>query len=390
MLYSARQVVFVFFVVLLAGVIGFYFIFSRHTESRFYGVNWHPIWIDSGGQNFEMDLMQEAGVRTVRLDVPWYSLEPSKGSYEQTYLNRLDNAINGLASRGIDPLVVVTTAPDWATGAPSGDPDPESEPPIRTKIGSNCNPSLTNCKPYNAIPNYDHFLSFLMKRWIGKVHEYEVWNEPNGQWSWISAEPDAPAAVTDDAIDYVMLLKSAYVTAKAIDPSITILAGSLSGTDSGPQEFLTTMYRHGAKGYFDVLSQHYYCDPPGHNYCSSNRADDTPATLAATFAENIVPIMKKYGDGSKAVWITETGYNASSDGVSVARQSTYLSQTFKEAKKLPNVARLYWFTMDGSYSGSSPENYYGLIKANMSNANSMPTGYQAEPAYTAFKQLAKS
>ena len=197
-------------------------------------------------------------------------------------------------------------------------------------------------------------------------------------------------AVTDDAIDYGMLLKSAYVTAKAIDPSITILAGSLSGTGSGPQAFLRTMYQHGAKGYFDVLSQHYYCDPPDHNYCSPNRADDTPATLAAAFAESIVPIMKKYGDGSKAIWVTETGYNASSDGVSVAQQSTYLSQTFQEAKMLPNVKRVYWYAMDSSYSGSSVENYYGLIKANMFNANSMPADYQEEPAYTAFKQLAKS
>jgi hypothetical protein len=360
------------------------------TPPNFYGLNWHPVWINSGGQDAEIDLMQQAGVATVRLDVPWYFLEPSQGTYDQTYLTRLDNAVDQLYAHGIDPLVIVTSAPAWVTGAPSGDPNPGNEPPIRTTVGNGCNSTQTNCTPYNGIQAYDNFLSFLIQRWSGKVNKYEIWNEPDGQWSWISTEQNSNTAETDDAIDYTTLLKSAYTAAKTVNPSVTILAGSLSGTGSGPQLFLSTMYEYGAKNYFDVLSQHYYCDPPDHDYCGTSSSDDSPATLANTWTSGIYPIMNENGDSAKPVWVTETGYNSSPGGISEAQQASYLTQTFEAAKSLPNVARVYWYTSDGDDQGGSTDygDYYGLIEADMHNANSMPAGYRLKPAYAAFQELA--
>ncbi len=377
---------------------GKYVQFGSYTnpgQSNFYGLNWHPMWINDGGQDAEMNLFQAAGVKSVRIDAQWYNIEYSQGVYNSTYMSRLDNAVNGLIARGIDPLVVVTSAPTWVTGAPSGDPSPSTEPPIRSTIGPNCDPTKTNCTPYNNVADYDSFLSYLMHCWLGKVHEYEIWNEPVGGWSWQSTFTTYPDYDVNNAIDYTTLLKSAYTTAKAIDPTVTILGGSLSGTDGNNQIFLSTMYQHGAKNYFDVLSQHYYCDPPGHNWCAYNGTTASrniidPTTLADTWKTNIYPIMQQNGDGSKPVWVTETGYNTytAGGGITESEQATYLTQSYQVAQTLPNVKRLYWYEADSSDSGTNPESYYGIIEADMYNANSLPSNYRLKPAYTALQQLA--
>jgi hypothetical protein len=389
--------------VLMCVFIGTYIIPNRYIQvyprafasasSNFYGLNWHPIWIDPSVQDSEIALFKAAGVKSVRFDVPWYNIEYTQGVYSQTYLSRLDNAVNELLANGIDPLAIITSAPPWVTGAPSGDPSPSSEPPLRTIIGPNCNPSLTNCTPYNGVAEYDNFLSFIMQRWLGKVNEYEIWNEPDGGWSWQYTDDNYPNYEIDNATDYTTLLKSAYTTAKAIDPSVTILGGSLSGTDGNNQVFLQTMYEQGAKNYFDVLSQHYYCDPPGDNWCAYNgtaasRNIIDPGTLADTWKNNIYPIMEKYGDGSKPVWVTETGYNTytAGGGITESEQATYLTQSYEDAASLPNVARLYWYDADCTDSGTSTQDYYCIIDVNTYDVSSLPTPI-LEPAYYALQDL---
>jgi hypothetical protein len=348
------------------------------------------MWINDGGQDDEINLMQQAGVKSVRIDAEWTFIEPSPGVYNQTYLDRLDNAIDVLDSKGMDPLVVIASTPTWVSGAPTGDTG--AEPPLRSIIGSGCNAATTNCTTYNGVQDYDTYLSYLMKRWLGKVHEYEVWNEPDGGWSWKTTQSNYLTAATDDAIDYTTLLKSAYTTAKAIDPSALILGSSMSGTQEAQQTFLKTIYAQGGKNYFDVLSQHYYCDPPNDNYCgtaSNQRTQDDPVTIGNTFKTNMYPIMQQNGDGSKPVWVTETGYNSytADGGVSEATQGQYLTQSYAEAKTLPNVARLYWYETDCTDSGTSTQNYYCIIDANTLDANSLPT-YRLKPAYTALQQIA--
>jgi hypothetical protein len=349
------------------------------SSANFYGVNWHPIWMSDSAQDADITLMQEAGIKSVRIDAEWSFMEAQSGVYNPTYMERLTNAVTQLDAKGIDPLIVITSTPTWVSGAPSGDSTASAEPPVRSIIGSDCDASTTICKPYNGSADFDTFLTYLMKEWSGKVNEYEIWNEPDGNWSWKTTESNYLTAATNDAMDYTTLLKGAYTTAKAIDPSVTILGGALSGTALAQQTFLKTMYAQGAKNYFDVYSQHYYCDPPGHNYCNATRTVDDPATVADTFTNDMYPIMKANGDGSKPVWVTETGYNSESSagGVSEAQQATDLTASFVAAKTLPSVARLYWYEMDCSDSGASYQNYYCLVE----NATTL------KPSFVAYKNM---
>lgn len=355
----------------------------HHGSPLFYGMNWHPMLVEDPSQDREIALMQKAGIKSVRLDAEWASIEPTSGTYDAMYLSRLDNAIRRLDADGIEPLVVVTSTPEWVSGAPSGDPSPSAEPPIRTTIGPGCNPSVTICHAYDNVADYSGFLSFLMHRWPGKVHEYEIWSEPDGWWSWKSTEKNKMTAATDNAIDYTTLLKAAYRTAKSIDPSVTILGGSLSGLGQAQQEFLKTMYRQGARNYFDVYSQQYFCDPPSRNFCSSDRSIYDPSVLAARFTKNIYPILKANGDGNKPVWVTETGYNTdtAAGGVTESQQAQYLTQSFIDAVSLPSVTRLYWYDFDCTDSGSTYLNYMCILEVHTN---------RLKPAYAAFQQLTGS
>lgn len=363
--------------------------FGGHPDSN--GVNWHPMWINTGGQNAEMDLMKQAGVQSVRIDAEWYFIEQSQGAYESTYLSRLDNAVSGLVQRGIDPEIVVTSTPTWVTNPPSGDPDPMHEPPVRSTVNSDCDPSQTICSKYNHVQDFDNFLTFLINRWNGKVNAYEIWNEPDGGWAWrTTGSYNYPQDDIDRGADYAALLESAYPAAKAADPTVTVIGGVLSNAQGPQQYMLQSIYDHGAGRDFDVYAQHLYCDPPGHNWCNSDRSVYDPQTLAGNFTSTIEPVLQQNGDGSKPVWIDETGYNSYSagGGVSEATQAAYLTQSFNDDKALPNVARVYWYDMDEADTGTDPEGYYGLIAADMYSADALPAGYRLKPAYTAFQQMA--
>jgi hypothetical protein len=366
---------------------------TTSSAGNFYGINWHPMWIDDAVQDSEIDLMQQAGIKSVRIDAEWYFMEPTKGVYNQTYLDRMDNAIDYMESKGMDPMVVIASTPTWVSGTPSGDSSPQSEPPLRSVIGSGCVATKTNCTPYNGVSDYDSFLSYLMNRWAGKVNEYEVWNEPDGGWAWQTTQSNYLTAATDDAIDYTTLLKSAYTAAKAINPNVLILGPALSNTQLAQETFLKTIYAQGGKNYFNVYTQHYYCDPPSDNYCGTTSADqrtaDDPQVTGSLFEQNMYPIMEANGDGSKPIWITETGYNSytAGGGVSQATQGEYLTQSYQEAKTLPNVARLYWYEMDSTGTGTTTQNYYGILDGATYDVTSL-TGYTLTPAYSALKALA--
>jgi hypothetical protein len=313
----------------------------------FYAVNWHPIYYGPDWQSTQFGLMSRAGVQATRLDVPWHRLEPAKGSYDQTYLANLDNVVEESARRNIKVVMVVLKTPSWASGSSD-----HNVPPLDDQ-------------------DYASFLTFLIRRYdlqrtSGKVLDYEIWNEPNGTWAWTNPDPER----------YTRLLKASYAAAKAVDPSVNILAGSISGFGAGPVDFLDKMYQYGAKGYFDTLSAHAYGDPPAHG-------DMSPEEVLDRWSAAVMPVLQKHGDGARRVWLTEHGYNTSVDGVPEAVQADYLTRAFKKARSLANVDTLFYYEWMNSAGGTSevdPEQNYGIVRVDFS----------LKPAYFAFQDLATS
>jgi len=127
----------------------------------------------------EMALAQQLHVANVRLEIPWFLVEPSKGGYDWS---RADYIFNSASSHGItiQPILVYTPAWDGA---------------------------------YNSFPvaaDFQAFVAAFMARYGGKINAVEMWNEPDGGQSLAANNP--ASYVTDSLIPgYTAVKQSAYV-----------------------------------------------------------------------------------------------------------------------------------------------------------------------------------
>jgi len=106
----------------------------------------------------EMALAQQLHVADVRLEIPWFLVEPSKGGYDWS---RADYIFNSASAHGIiiQPILVYT--PAWDGG-------------------------------YNSFPvaaDFQAFVTAFMGRYGSRINAVEMWNEPDGGQSLAANNP---------------------------------------------------------------------------------------------------------------------------------------------------------------------------------------------------------
>ncbi len=318
----------------------------------------------------EIALMQAAGVKWVRTNVPWNAIEPNaKGTYNTTYLADIDYAIAKARGAGMQVVMPVSDGvPYWASADPHKSTSPDG--------------SHNYAKTYHPTNygDYADFFRVVVNRYKAQgVHAYEVWNEPNLARFW-------PSGVS--AAEYTQMLKAAYPAIKQADPSSTVVLGGLSGND---RAYLQQVYDNGGKGYFDAAGIHDYAwgDP------TKCWTDSTGHKAKDAFCgiEEVRQVMVDHGDSNKSIWITEMGWstcnNASSDcwnsGVTEAQQADYTTKAFHVLdEKYPwvKVALVYNFRNNSWQhdDANSWEAQTGITTSNLA----------PKPAYAAFKAYALS
>jgi hypothetical protein len=154
------------------------------------------------------------------------------------------------------------------------------------------------------------------------------------------------------------------------------------------------VYSQGIKDYFDIFEAHYY----GNSGIVQNGVADSYATDLSTILELhqqvTLPTMQANGDGSKRVWITETGLPGWADGgiggpgdvQSAALQAQYLTDGFHYARTgMTNVDRMFWyeFISNNTATGSgADQDYFSIV-------DDTPTPWLLKPAYNAYKAIPK-
>lgn len=106
---------------------------------------------------------------------------------------------------------------------------------------------FTTAEERNA---YIEYVSFMVNHFKGRIHHYEIWNEPNIQWS-----PDvcyAEIAVED----YAALVRETAPVIRRIDPDAKIIAGAVALFGSEQRAWLLTMLRNGVAPLIDGISWH--------------------------------------------------------------------------------------------------------------------------------------
>jgi hypothetical protein len=255
----------------------------------------------------------------IRVEIPWATLEPSPGKIEPKALAFTDSLVDQAAAAGIKVVALTMWTPCWASSAPAS--------------------LLGRCRPDNggraqawppANPaTYGSFAAFIAARYGSELAAVEIWNEPDQSNEDYFAGPNK-------ARRYAELLRAAYPAIKSVDPQMTVLAGSLVGTNGA---FLRALYAAGIKGYYDGLSVHFY-------------------TLALGAMRYTHEVQLQNGDHTP-LWLNEFGWSScwprqriqqEQGCVTRQAQATNIANVFRETARTPWIAAEMLYSLQGSRS----------------------------------------
>lgn len=328
-----------------------------------------------GSPNVERDLKlaKDCGFNWVKQSFEWRYIEPhEKGKLD---LNEPDRLVKAVGASGLKLIARVDNQPVWARAA--------KDFPV--------------VAPPDKLSDFGDFVGALAARYRGRIHAYEIWNEPNLAREWGNKAPDPKG--------YVEMLKVAYKAIKAADPEAIVISGGLSPTTASGAiampdvDFLKAMYGAGLKGSVDMLGVHAagFKAPP----------ETSPADIAKNPAynhgegaagriygfrhvEDLREVMLANGDGGTRVAITEMGWTADP-----RPDSPYKWHAVTEAEKGDYIGRAYrfakanwspWIGVSSVIYVSAPhwtekdEQYYWSITG--------PDG-SVRPSYTAVQKALK-
>lgn len=305
------------------------------SESPVVGVNSHVHWMsyNESDRAIVLDYLAAAGVRWIRIDIGWQSLEEAgRGLESAWYLQHVSATVDAARARGIHVLAMFWATPRWANGGAG-----PNVPPVHAS-------------------DYADAAGRLARALAGRVEAWEVWNEPNQHEFW-----------TGTAEEYAGLLRLTSAAIRSADPAALVVMGGTAYNDTG---WLSDVYVAGVHGAFDVLATHPYLAP-------SDAPPETPDdgqiwTLA--HVEAVRSLMVANGDSSIPIWFTEFGWSshASPDeppwrrGVSPNLQADYLVRTLRfVGSRYPYVDKVFWYDDRDRTDADIHNNNFGLLTVDL-------------------------
>ncbi len=247
-----------------------------------------------------LGMIRAAGFVWLRQEFPWEDLEvDGRGQYTDSRQDRDgDGKVDAVdAWAKYDQIVELVEANDLRLLVRL------SNPPA----WSRADPAAGEFAPPDELQDFVNYAVAVAQRYQGRIHHYQIWNEPNIFPEW-GNKPIDPRA-------YSEMLCRTYHALKAVDEDIVVISAALAPTNQldgyiglSDLVFLQSLYDHGAGECFDVLS--------GQGY--GLRSGPTDQRLRAT-SFNIArhsyyrDIMVRNGDAHKPIWLSEAAWNASLD-----------------------------------------------------------------------------
>ncbi len=210
-------------------------------------------------QNLWMNDVQDLGLHWFKQQVRWEDIEPAPGEYNWS---PLDLALPIAAERGLNVMLSVVTAPEWAR-EPGANLD-QVGPPADNQV-------------------FADFVTTMIDRYPGMIHGIEVWNEQNIAREWTSTGGLSAA-------DYVTMLRVVNQAIKEADPGIIVISGALSptGVSDGVNaiddfDYMDQMIAAGMLNYTDCVGAHHNGYNIGPSVTWDNVTNDPTATFRGPF-----------------------------------------------------------------------------------------------------------
>jgi hypothetical protein len=230
----------------------------------------------------------------------WPDLEPQKGQWNFALLDRY---AGWAQDHHAEILMVLAFSPQWASSSPDAKTD--------TLPGISGVP--------RDMEDWKMFVRTVATRYKGRIHHYEVWNEPNRPQSW-----------TGDVDTMIAMLREASQIVREVDPTNTVIAPAPEAEKGLPwfEEFL----RKGGAQYVDVLAYHFYVG-----------ADPPEAQLA--LIQKVKRIMAQFHVDTKPLWDTEAGWHDPRPFPSDELAAAYVARAYV-LHWAAGVSRFYWYAWD--------------------------------------------
>ena len=230
----------------------------------------------------------------------WFELEPRKGQWE---FDHLDQLVSWAQQHNSEILMPLEYCPQWASSNPDarGDWVPGASGPLRN------------------IDDWRDFVRTVATRYKGRIHAYEIWNEP-----------DRPKAWTGDVNMMVLMVLEASKILKQIDPTITVVSPSAT-TEKG-LAWLREFLSKGGGQYVDVIGYHFYSTPK-------------PPEAMVPIIQNAKALMAEHHVGDKPLWNTEAGWHEPRPFPSQEMAAAYLARAYI-LNWAAGVSRFYWYCWD--------------------------------------------
>jgi len=320
-----------------------------------------------------VDSVEDLGLDWVKQQVRWEQIEGTQGDYGWA---GLDAIVDAYHAAGFKVLFSVTAAPDWARPGRPGDGPPDDPQHLADFMGA------------------------MAAHFRGRVHAYEVWNEPNTRHEW--------EGVPLSAADYVRLLEAAYRAIKAVDPGAIVISGAPSptGVNDGvsaidDRVYLQSMYDAGLAQYSDAIGAHPYgyANPPdvyytGGDFDPTRGWDDHPCFFFRNTMEDYYQIMVANGDGAKAVWATEFGWPTVDGMYVLPNPGQEYAEDLTEGQQADYIVRAYAWAHDWGHAGVMflwNLNYWSAAGpwSEMAKYSILRGDWSPRPAYTALRAMVK-
>ncbi|HRQ36409.1 MAG TPA: cellulase family glycosylhydrolase [Chloroflexota bacterium] len=290
---------------------------------------------EEGKRARSLELARQAGFTFMRQEFPWEDIEiHGKGDFVDRRNDpagvdawlKYDHIVDLAEAYNIEMIARLSNPPAWSRALPE------------EQTGS--------LAPPDDVQDFVDFVTAVASRYRGRIHYYQIWNEPNGNGEWGHHQPVNPEQYTD-------FLCRAYDAVKAVDPTAVVLAGALTPTvELSPANvndlvFLQRMYNAGAADCFDVMSAQGYG-------LWSGAADQRLRPTVINFPHHLLirDLMVRNGDAARPIWISEMGWNVAPEGmdapygrVTEAQQAQYAVEAYERIQaEWPWVGvSAYWF-----------------------------------------------
>jgi hypothetical protein len=201
--------------------------------------------------------------------VAWPYLEPKRGEWD---FKRLDKYVAMAELTGVDILLPLGLTPAWASARPNEK--------------SSYNPG--NAAEPAMMEDWRNYVRTVARRYKGRIHNFEFWNEPNVPWS-----PQG-SFFSGSVESAVALAREAYTVLKEVADNNQLAAPAAVGGGKH-LDWLDRYLGAGGKNYLDILSYHFYV------------GESNPEAMLPLVGK-VRDIARKHGLGNVPLWNTEAGW----------------------------------------------------------------------------------